>query len=66
MKGQTEALRTDLADAGPHIPEYDVNGKVLMLRNLECHHCDVICKHLMLRLEDDRRRRARRRARWNR
>jgi hypothetical protein len=41
MKGRKQAIRTAIAIAGPHSPEYDSNGNIKFVRNLECHHCDI-------------------------
>ena len=48
MKGRKQAMRDAIANAGPHIPEYDKDGNTRFVRNLECHHCDVLSQQMML------------------
>jgi hypothetical protein len=49
MAGRKQAFRDAMANAGPHTPEYDKDGSTLSLRNLECHHCDVLSQQMELR-----------------
>jgi hypothetical protein len=48
MKGRKQALRDAIANAGPHTPEYDKDGNTRFVRNLECHHCDVLSQQMTL------------------
>ena len=49
MAGRKQALRDAIANAGPHTPEYDKDGNTRFVRNLECHHCDVLSQQMTLR-----------------
>ena len=49
MAGRKQALRDAIANAGPHKPEYDKHGNIRFVRNLECHHCDVLSQQMTLR-----------------
>ena len=50
MKHQIKTMRRELEQVKPHIPEYDAEGKVRMVRNLKCPHCDILAKYMMLEM----------------
>ena len=49
MIGRKQALRDAIANAGPHTPEYDKDGNTRFIRNLECHHCDILSQQMQLK-----------------
>ena len=51
MKGRKKALRDAIANAGPHTPEHDKDGNTRFVRNLECHHCDVLSQQMTLLMQ---------------
>ena len=54
MAGRKQALRDAIANAGPHIPEHDKHGNIRFVRNLECHHCDVLSQQMALQMRQRR------------
>ena len=54
MIGRKQALRDAIANAGPHTPEYDKDGNIRFVRNLECHHCDILSQQMQLKMRKER------------
>ena len=47
MRAFIKELYQELGKVAPHAPEYDKDGKLRFIRNLECPHCDILAEYMM-------------------
>jgi hypothetical protein len=47
MRAFIKEMNQELEKVAPHILEYGENGKVRVIRNPDCPHCDILAEYMM-------------------